>query len=491
MGDYEREQERLQKLWDEVLSGDEHNFSPDVSDYEPSDSESSDSDDPVTPKKRTRLRSFDKTCQQVTKVIKFDQQVNVSSKSEIQSNNQDPQPSTSGCINTASTNIDHIIESVIAQHMDYIDDESEPSPIINFEWGQVTGNFLKNIPVTINDSGIKATVYEQYEQTPYFFYKMMITDEIIQLFVRETNIYAHQQKAKNTSQHSRVQTWKDTTENEMEAFLGCLMWMGLVQLPSLSAYWSKKSLYQNSLKHVLSRNRFQVLLKMWHFTNNEQANMDDRLHKIGPLLSKLQETFQASIVPGEYIVIDETLVPFKGKLKFKQYISNKRFKFGIKLFKLCLEGGYLYDLKVYCGREKEVSEEHSVPSQVVLNLTRDLLNSGRTIVVDNYYTSVELAHKLLENNTHIIGTLRSNRKLNPKTVLQAKLKRGEIIAEESNTGIFVEKWKDKRDVLMLNTKFLPEMVVVNRRSGELLKPKSVLEYNKHKAYIDLSGNFII
>lgn len=78
--------------------------------------------------------------------------------------------------------------------------------------------------------------------TPYFFYKMMITDEIIQLFVRETNIYAHQQKNQNTSKHSRVQTWKDTTEDEMETFLGCLMWLGLVQLPSLSAYWSKKKI---------------------------------------------------------------------------------------------------------------------------------------------------------------------------------------------------------------------------------------------------------
>ncbi|KAJ8934614.1 hypothetical protein NQ314_013258 [Rhamnusium bicolor] len=95
---------------------------------------------------------------------------------------------------------------------------------------------------------------------------------------------------------------------------------------------------------------------------------------------------------------------------------NKRFKFGIKLFKLCLEGGYLYDFKVYCGQDRDPAEEHTVPSQVVLNLTKNLLNSGRTIVVDNYYTSVELAHKLLETNTYIIGTLRSNRKCNPKNV---------------------------------------------------------------------------
>lgn len=64
------------------------------------------------------------------------------------------------------------------------------------------------------------------------------------------------------------------------------------------------------------------------------------------LVSKLINNFQIPIIPGEFICIDETLVPFKGKLKFKQYITNKRHKYGVKVFKLCLENGYLYDLSI-------------------------------------------------------------------------------------------------------------------------------------------------
>lgn len=236
----------------------------------------------------------------------------------------------------------------------------------------------------------------------------------------------------------------------------------------------------------MSRNRFQMLLKTWHFSDNTR-NSVERLYKISPLLEKLRESFQSKIVPGEYICIDETLVPFKGKLKFKQYISNKRHKFGIKLFKLCLEGGYLYDLKVYCGQERHAEGAETVPTKVVLNLAADLLGKGRTLCVDNYYTSVELAHKLMSEKTYLLGTLRSNRKKNPRNVLEKKLKKGEHCAEESNTGVFVEKWKDKRDILMLNTKFVPEMVTLRKRSGEIQKPKSVVEYNKHKSYIDISG----
>lgn len=58
-----------------------------------------------------------------------------------------------------------------------------------------------------------------------------------------------------------------------------------------------------------------------------------------------------------------------------------------------------------------------------MKLSADLLNAGRT---DNYYTSLELANKLLDNKTHLLGTLRSNRRGNPKEVIYKKLKRGNL-----------------------------------------------------------------
>nr|CAI5845623.1 unnamed protein product [Callosobruchus analis] len=54
----------------------------------------------------------------------------------------------------------------------------------------------------------------------------------------------------------------------------------------------------------------------------------------------------------ENVCIDETMVPFRGRLKFRQYIKGKRHKFGIKLFKLCMSGGYLLHAKIYCGQDK-------------------------------------------------------------------------------------------------------------------------------------------
>lgn len=64
-----------------------------------------------------------------------------------------------------------------------------------------------------------------------------------------------------------------------------------------------------------------------------------------------------------------------------------------------------------------------------------------------------------------MDTLKSNRKLNPPDVVKAKLKKNEVIARESDTGIVVLKWKDKRDVLMLSTMHGEDTKAVETRKG--------------------------
>nr|CAH7738435.1 unnamed protein product [Callosobruchus chinensis] len=65
-----------------------------------------------------------------------------------------------------------------------------------------------------------------------------------------------------------------------------------------------------------------------------------------------------------------------------------------------------------------------------MHLSQKLLNSGRTVVTDNYYTSFELAINLLDEK-RIYWELRSNRRGNPKEVINKKLKRGEVVAKEN------------------------------------------------------------
>ncbi|KAK9692981.1 Transposase IS4 [Popillia japonica] len=121
-----------------------------------------------------------------------------------------------------------------------------------------------------------------------------------------------------------------------------------------------------------------------------------------------------------------------------------------------------------------------------MSLMSGLLDTGRTLYTDNYYTSVSLASQLLQRQTHLVGTVRSNRKGNSKELLTKKLKKHEVIGQESGTGIVMLKWKDTRDVLVLTTAHTDEVMKVRQRGKEIEKPLAIVEYNKSKAYIDLS-----
>jgi len=52
-----------------------------------------------------------------------------------------------------------------------------------------------------------------------------------------------------------------------------------------------------------------------------------------------------------------------------------------------------------------------------MSLCKDILGKGHTICTDNWYTSVDLAEKLITMNTHLVGTLRKNRRGNPTEVV--------------------------------------------------------------------------
>lgn len=60
--------------------------------------------------------------------------------------------------------------------------------------------------------------------------------------------------------------------------------------------------------------------------------------------------FKSAYIPDKNISIDEELMLWKGRLAFKQYIPNKRSRFGIKFFSLCDTTRYLWNSFVYLGK---------------------------------------------------------------------------------------------------------------------------------------------
>lgn len=107
--------------------------------------------------------------------------------------------------------------------------------------------------------------------------------------------------------------------------------------------------------------------------------------------------------------------------------------------------------------------------------------------MDNYYNSIPLKKYLLEN---VVGTLRKNRKENPKEIMNANLKKGEEIHAE-NGNIHVLKWWDKRDVLMVSTKHnLHFTSVIDKFGRSKFKPTMVSDYNNNISGIDRAKQMI-
>lgn len=104
---------------------------------------------------------------------------------------------------------------------------------------------------------------------------------------------------------------------------------------------------------------------------------------------------------------------------FRQYIPGKSSKYGVKIFKLCDENGYTFETEVYKGKSDTATAGRN-SNRVVLNLMKDYLDSGRTLVADNYYNNLELSNVLLERKTHTVGTLRKFVKGVPREILDDK-----------------------------------------------------------------------
>lgn len=98
----------------------------------------------------------------------------------------------------------------------------------------------------------------------------------------------------------------------------------------------------------------------------------------------------------ELVCIDESNVPFFGRIYFRQYIPNKRHKYGTKVFKLCVNGGHTWSFKVYIRKER--ADEISVVEKSVMELMDDLLDSGGTLYTNNCYTSDSLPKRLIQRH---------------------------------------------------------------------------------------------
>ncbi|XP_064596232.1 piggyBac transposable element-derived protein 5-like [Liolophura sinensis] len=201
--------------------------------------------------------------------------------------------------------------------------------------------------------------------TPMEYFKMFINQECIQYIADQTNLFAMQKDGKEIK----------ASTDEIEQFIGILLMIGLFPCPSYRMYWSNDSRF-SSVADVMSRNRFECLLRYVQFNDNSNVRGRedpdyDPLFKNRPLLDMLRVEM-GKFEPEECQSIDEQIFAFKGRSSLKQYNKNKPHKWGFKVFTRAGSPGIMYDFEVYTGKSMKLEGNLTISGNVVLRLVRNL-----------------------------------------------------------------------------------------------------------------------
>lgn len=112
--------------------------------------------------------------------------------------------------------------------------------------------------------------------------------------------------------------------------------MGITKKSSYKKYWSADPLITTSIFHqIMPLNWFVNFMGNLHFydilTNNLLDLPVDTMRRIQPAFDHIRNAFWTSFKPHQKLYIDESLMLWRGRAHFRQYIPSKQNRFGFKL----------------------------------------------------------------------------------------------------------------------------------------------------------------
>lgn len=367
-------------------------------------------------------------------------------------------------------------------------DDSPPSPTTHADI-----SFSGNLP---GPNGDAVGVTDPLECFFLFFTPDMF-DDVLQ----QSNLYATQERAKKND----TTPWSPITKEELLAFVGMNIAMGIVSLPTLKCYWSTDPITAHPwFRTVMSRRRFLEIMRYLHCADNSTAPKPtdpnyDKLWKIRPILTKLVERCQSLYSPHQQLSIDESMIGTKCRLSFIQYLPKKPVKWGVKVF-VCSDSvnGYICNFQLYTGKDpSRPLHPKGLAYDVVMTLAETYLGKGHIIYTDNFYTSPVLLKDLHDNKTYGSGTIRTNRKHFPKDIQPVrgeKTDRGHM--KFMHYGVLTAVcWKDRKDIFALSTYVRDSKTTVKRRGEDGSRcdvdcPEIICDYNQFMGGVDLTDQYI-
>ncbi|KAK9730373.1 Transposase IS4 [Popillia japonica] len=249
------------------------------------------------------------------------------------------------------------IKFVKHQKNNVLIDESANSSDDDFRNKQILSTFSTFSPTP----GISSNINFEEDINNYTlqFFNLFFDDELVNEIALQTNIYAGQVRTEGNAKSQ----WRDVTSNEIRLFLAINIMQSVVKKPlflainimqsvvkkpDLQDYWSRNPIIETPfVRKMMPYKRFVTIKQYLHFSDNAKYDPKNhpspKLYKIWPIVSDLSQKFSKFYTPERDITIDESLLLYKGRLGWVQYIPLKGARFGIKSSMLCeSKSGYLW-----------------------------------------------------------------------------------------------------------------------------------------------------
>lgn len=199
------------------------------------------------------------------------------------------------------------------------------------DWEDEKFGSIQDFGFDVSTAGTKFEINNETSAIDIFF--KFWDEEVFNLLLTCTNNYVKKigTLKRPHTKGNRAKNMTEITREDLEKFIGLSLLKSQLKIPILRKAFSNNPMYYHPIfNYTMSGRKFEKILRCFNCSEGIAINPCDRLYKVSTLIDMLKNKFQSNFSPYEALSLDESMLLWRGRLLFRQYIKNKKNKYGIK-----------------------------------------------------------------------------------------------------------------------------------------------------------------